>query len=255
MRTKLFKDHGPLILGIVSSLLLLGLLFWLQYQTAPILQLENRWLIVAGIPLLLAIIVGGYVRRFKGFGMELETRLKRPITATGFQARQTMNLKASEVMERREELGKMSADELRAIPEKERLKYERLSFVMGRKFYSSDAILFYLHKDDLPNLKYLEIQDQSGAFVCLLEKGSVSYANVHEFITSLESGTVMDVFRESAVADGVDHNKNLLEVLLKVRASRFGFLPVLANSRLVGVVENTAVLERIGDEIIAAERG
>jgi CBS domain-containing protein len=249
---KYLKDHGQLVFSILLSILILIVLLWLQSRSSTILKLENRWLIVAGIPILVALIAGGYIRKFKGFGIELEARLKKPITSTAFQARETLTLKASDVMERREEIGKHSVDELHSIPQSKRLSFERLSFVIGKKrFYSPDAITYYLN--DLPNVKYIEVQKQSGEFICLFPKESFWPEKVEEFINSIESDNINETFGEYAISKGVTTNESLLEVLPKVRASRLRVLPVLDGGKLVGVIEYDALLERLADEVIAAE--
>jgi hypothetical protein len=42
---------------------------------SPILNLNLQWVVVAGVPLLVALVAGGYIRRFKFPGIDMEANL------------------------------------------------------------------------------------------------------------------------------------------------------------------------------------
>lgn len=62
----------PLLLAGVASLALLALFAELQDADASIIRLPVQWLWVSVLPLLLVLALGGYIKKFKGAGVEFE---------------------------------------------------------------------------------------------------------------------------------------------------------------------------------------
>lgn len=69
---RFFGSHPAIVFGGCLSLLLLGIFLAFQFFDSKMLNLETRWLLASGIPILIALFVGGYIKSFKGFGVELE---------------------------------------------------------------------------------------------------------------------------------------------------------------------------------------
>lgn len=57
---KFFLQHTALGFGAIVSIVLLTVFLLFQYFLSDVLKLESRWLLVAGVPLLAALVVGGY---------------------------------------------------------------------------------------------------------------------------------------------------------------------------------------------------
>ena len=101
------------------------------------------------MPLLFALITGGYIKRFKGFGIELESQLKNPIKNT--------TLLVSDVIDELPSDEKKSNKYLAYISQETRNKIERLSFNLGNKnYYNTYVIKEYLRA--MPNIKYFEFR-------------------------------------------------------------------------------------------------
>jgi hypothetical protein len=86
----LWKRHKIIISGIASSIIFLTLFLLLQYYIPSLMWLGTQWLVVAGVPVLIALFIGGYIKSFKGFGIELEAKLKStiaymPLETSGFK--------------------------------------------------------------------------------------------------------------------------------------------------------------------------
>ncbi len=81
----MFKKYEPIIYGLVISLVILLILLLLQHYSASLLNLETRWLVVAGVPIIIALIIGGYIYKFKGFGIELEPGYSRQLVQVFFK--------------------------------------------------------------------------------------------------------------------------------------------------------------------------
>jgi hypothetical protein len=99
------REHRMLVYGVGVSLLLLVSFFILQGVAAHLLQVPVQWLWVVLVPVLLAVVAGGYIGKFKasGTGVEFELPDKglehlREVSASGTQ--QVPQVKASWQSER-----------------------------------------------------------------------------------------------------------------------------------------------------------
>jgi len=157
---KFWSQYTALAIGGVVSIFLLLTFLLFQYNESNVLKLESRWLLVAGVPLLAALIVGGYIKSFKGFGVELEASLSKPVT--------NIELTATEAMDK--ELGdrKQNKVYLRKLNQNKKKIISRLVLTQGCKdHYDSSLLDDYLR--ELSGLKYIEIQNQQGQFVALFQ--------------------------------------------------------------------------------------
>lgn len=180
---KFWSQHTALAIGAICSLVLLATFFWFQHDSSNILKLESRWLIAAGVPLLAALIVGGYIKSFKGFGVELEASLNKPVT--------NIELSATEAMEQMDADEKRSISYLHQLQDSKKRKISRLVLVQGRRdYYRAHALQEYLNL--LSGLRYFEIRNNEGKFIALLRVGIFKqdgYVNdnlLGEFIFVLE---------------------------------------------------------------------
>lgn len=82
LRTTLGR-YATLIYGAGLTLVLVEVFLYLKHINTPDLDLDLIWLIVAGIPLSLALILGGYLRRSPALGIKLETSLQAPLGRVG----------------------------------------------------------------------------------------------------------------------------------------------------------------------------
>ncbi len=252
----MLKKYEPIIYGLIISLVILLILFLLQHYGASLLNLETRWLVVAGVPILIALIIGGYIYKFKGFGIELETRLQSPIG--------TSILQATDALEPMIGIEKGDEHDLHDLSQESRMSIQRLSFELGRRDYYVPGVV-HQYVSYLPNLRYIEICDQNGSFQYLFpisvlkitqtrEGPTINHDAVHRFIRSVSEGTIYVDFAKEAEGEYVDINDQLLAILPRVRTSKYGWLPVLtSHKRLVGVITKSAIEERIADDVIAAK--
>lgn len=62
----------PLVIGGLCSLVFLGGALTLQAQGSSILKLPTQWLAVAALPVLIGLMIGGYIGKFSFAGVEVE---------------------------------------------------------------------------------------------------------------------------------------------------------------------------------------
>lgn len=242
--------HGILGWCFLTSLILLFVFLYLQHLEAKILSLDTKWLVVAGVPLLIALIAGGYIKRFKGFGIELESLLRNPIGR--------VNVIATDVLEGLPFHEKGTYDQLQRLSDKNREKIKRLSFISGKKdYYGPDAVNEYL--EGLPYLEYFEVKKADGCFLYIIPVDIFKSAqNMHgmleRFIRAMEENNIAEIFGDDAIGESVAEEESLVSIVPKIRENKFSVLPVVSSSgRLIGIVNTQMIESRITDEVIAAQ--
>ncbi len=74
------------------------------------------------------------------------------------------------------------------------------------------------------------------------------------FIQALENNELKNRYFAYVVDETVSPEDSLIDILPKIRESRFGFLPVVAKDHtLKGVLTTRAVEKRIADEVLTAK--
>ena len=249
----MFGQYRTILLGGAASVIILAVLLALQQSGSSFLSLESRWLLLAGVPILVALIVGGYVYKFKGFGIELETRLRNPLG--------TSTLQAIDALEPAPGAEKESLSILDNTPTDELARIKRLTMVLGRGgYYDPNAVKEYINR--LVSLQFIEIRNPKGAFRCLIpisvirrDHGLYLEGAIERLVNSVGKSTVLSEFATEAVTDHVNVTDRLIAVLPKVRESKYGWLPVLTAHRvLAGIITRSSVESRIADEVIAAKQ-
>lgn len=250
------KKENVLLVGAMMSLSLLAIFGWLQTEDSKLLQLSSQWLIIAILPIILSLFIGGFITRFKGFGVELESTLKAPVAS--------LNLTASDAV------ADIPGDEKQSFMYLERLSYEKkqgtrwLLFRSGKKnYYTASGIEMYMK--EFPNLEYFEIKSESGDFICFIpvsvfkmtDKNNIieiNYENLQKFIRAIEENNITVIFSESAITLKISSEQGLVEVLKVMRAEKAHFAAVISPSgKYVGVVFADEVEKRIVDSVLAVQ--
>ncbi|MFC2078929.1 hypothetical protein ACFLSZ_03005 [Candidatus Bipolaricaulota bacterium] len=252
------NTRNPRILqiGAIGSLVLLAVLLMLQTLKVKPLELDAQWVAVAALPAIIALFAGGYVTKFTGFGMELETALKTPVTS--------LDLTASEA------LADIPGDEKRSIMYLNQMPREKahsirwLLFTSDRReYYGAHAVNEYLRR--LPNLDFFEVRSREGDPVCYLPTSVFRQAadpgymdpfdahRIEQFIEALEDDRVPQAFPESAVTLRVASSDSLANVLKSMRAENAPFAAVMSRTgRYLGVVYRSEVESRIADFVLTS---
>jgi len=243
--------HSSLIICATISIILFITFLVFQYRESTLLKLESKWLIVAGIPILIGLIIGSYIKSFKGFGIELESLLELSIGK--------INLLASDAVDVLDGDEKRTYSYLQRLSDVERRRIQRLTFTVNRpNYYRVGAVYEYLER--LRNLRYFEVQDSNKKFQALIpikyfkSHGNIEQNKIWEFIQALESNNLSGLLGNNIITDSVSENDPLLDVLKKVRNNSFRVLPVVSSSRtFIGVVTDRLIEKRIADEVITMQ--
>lgn len=247
INTKFWYDSkSPLLIGSLISIILLVLFMVLQYISPTSLVLDVKWIIVSGIPLLVALIVGGYIKGFKGFGIELEMRFQEPIIS--------LDLEASHVYVSTEGLRKQTLEDLDRISVERKRKITRLQFISSRRDYY-DLNVVYQYMRELPNLEYFEVVKRGGTFMCLLPinlfNNRQNNDELSRFVETLEEGRILLTYDDQAITFTVNQDQSIIEVLETLRDHTLESAVVLDNRRKVlGLIKTSDIERRIATEVL-----
>jgi len=254
--SKFWKQHTSLVIGaIISIVFLIGFLLF-QYNLSEILKLETRWLIVSGVPILVALIIGGYIKSFKGFGVELEASLEKPIS--------NLTLTATEAMAKFQGDEKGSISYLQNLPRNEKSKISRLVFIQGKtNYYSHHAIEQYFY--ELDRLKYIEIRSENGKFLALIpmsefiharhrHRENINHQSLEKLIMALEKNEILSSYQHIALTVNIQENIGVIESLRIMKNKRLKQLIVLDdNDNFVGLLSLHSVEKKIIENVLQAK--
>lgn len=250
------KKHGALIICCAVSIILLGVFVILQANSSKVMEMGTQWLFVAGVPLLIALIVGGYITKFKGFGIELESKLNTPI--------RTLSLKATDAIVSLPETEKQSERYLESLTQDQINRTKRLSFIANKRdYYNTYHVEMYLRK--LHHLEYLEVKRENEEFVCLIpikelnidEINDVSFGieQIDKFINALRENKVVSTYRHVCIDLTVRQDEGLISVLEKLRnANRKDVVVVDSERKFVGLLTASEIERRIADDVLYSRK-
>jgi hypothetical protein len=249
------KKKGTLVFGAIVSIVLLLVLGVLQTVDAQFLRLPIHWLAIAILPVLFALFTGGFITRFKGFGVELETTLKAPVGS--------LNLTASDAVADIPGDEKRSLSYLHGLSNDKKLATKWLLLRSGREnYYTAHGIEEYLRA--LPNIQYFEVRSESGDIICFIPisvfrddtqqyNDNIKRDSLRRFITAIEDDNVTDSFLGSTITLKVKSEQGLVDVLKAMRAENVELAAVVSTrGRYLGVIFADEVERRIADTVLTA---
>ena len=210
-----------LVGGVVS----IGAFVFIQLYTNAghaLPSLEGPWSLVAGLPLLLALLIGGHIRRFKGFGIEFEASVSKPEDVHVLQANDVVPV---DVLE------KGGLAELDAMNDQERELYESLRFNAAEPagYYEVPTTQKYIK--NLPNLRFVEVRRADGTLRNLLRIDALKppapgatdvddpawIQKIQRFIQALERGSIRSDLSDYRVRKTINFGDSLISILAKLR--------------------------------------
>lgn len=255
LKSILDKHKTLMVFSSISFLLLITFLTF-QYFHFSGLDLDVKWLIVSGVPILIGLLIGEYIKSFKGFGIEIESSLKAELPSnliTPISEESIVDVNS---------IDKQSLNYLQNLNSDEIQKISRLRFVFDKRdYYDMYVVREYFSK--LKNLKYVEIVDNEGKFKFLIPitqfRTNHNYfsSKIENFINEIENRTLSSSF-SGAITSFVNYDDSLLEAYKKllsktkkIEAIGDKKLPVLdTNHRLIGLLSKMKVEEFISKEVL-----
>lgn len=253
----IWEGHTVFVIGATVSIIFLIVFFSFQHNKAEVLNLETRWLIVSGVPILVALIIGGYIKSFKGFGVELEASLEKPVS--------NLSLSATEAITQVKGDEKRNISYLQSLSSSKKSTISRLKFTQGRvDYYTYDAIKLYFK--ELNHLKYVEICDELGKFIALIPMSQFrrrrntsqdSYIDefaLKAFIIALENKEILSKYSDVLLNVNVQEDIGVIEALQIMKKKRINELIVLDdNNSFIGLLTLRSVEKKIIENILEAK--
>ena len=250
------KNHPLVLICVTFSFVLFILFLAFKSQAYNFMDLEIKWLIVAGIPILFALIFGGYVKSFKGFGIELEANLKDTLPSA-------LIISFDSLVENSYVIRKESVSRLNNLARLRKDKTTRVRFILGfDEYYDTYAIMHYF--ESLRNLSFIEIVNEKNQFLYLIpisdfkSQNAFSDDQISQLITALARKEILTYF-PGAIDDAVEVNDSIIGAYKKIiesykssgRETRSYYLPVVNDKKImVGVVYRQKLEAKIAEEVV-----
>lgn len=255
------RKHTALLSGAILSAALIALFLYFRWKHYPFLDLDVKWLIVAGVPLLLSLFLGGYIKTFKGLGVELEANLKKELPLSGLIE------KVPEIETIRSIKKGILADVDANNPKNDKYTLLQFSYLLENdpEKYFEYTITEYLNR--LRNLKFIEIVN-NGKFNYIIplsvfkdDNGNKS-DKIKLLTDTLNNDEEINKAFPSAIADYVSENDTIIDAYRKLLRSYRDipddypiklnyFLPVLDKGKhTVGVIYKQKLEARISEEVV-----
>jgi hypothetical protein len=244
-----------LIIGSVISIIFISLFGYLQILDSKFLKLPPHWIAIAILPVLISLFVGGFITRFKGFGVELEAALQAPVTSQNLiVADSVADIPGDE---------KGSLLYLSKLPDEKKHAIRRLLFRSGRQnYYTPNGIVNYIQQ--LPNLEYFDIRKESGEFICFLPVSSfrnqpfppqpvpLNHDNIELLANAIQNDDVPVSFKESAITLKVSNDQSLVNVLKIMRIENVELAAAISTDGMYsGVIFATDIERQIANSVLA----
>lgn len=246
-----------LISGIIS-VIVLAVFMWLEYCDSKLLELDTKWILLSGIPILVGLVYSGIIKTLKIFDIELEMNLGEKLDP---------NLIGKVTVFPSNEVTKSSMRFLFELPEDVKKNVQRLRFILGKQNYYDEYVVQEYLKE-LRNLRFLEIIDSEGKFIGLIPAKSLKsrhdrdreFENQYltKLIRSIETKTVIEAFN-NMITDTVTNEDSLVEAFSKINSSKQGkrigmndqILPVTnKEGEMVGLVSRNEVTKKISEFVL-----
>jgi len=238
-----------LLIGCAISILLLGGFLLIEHFVPDLLSLEPEWLGLAAIPTVIGLVAAGYIRAFKGFGIEVETSLQNAIgnVPLGIKDVQGVDM-----------VKKSDRGDLDALTTEQRESAARLRFVLGSGEYTLGMVYSYLQA--LPNLRYIELVSRTGRLKALVPINAVregdkpSENKVMDFVNAVADSDPGKEFITPEASASLRLGTPLLEALESFKKHGLSEMPVTDRGRMVGIASESVLQSRLLEALRAAQK-
>lgn len=244
-------SERTVVIGGISSLAFLGFLLVIQHHEPNLLNVPAHWIAICILPILVSLVVGGYLKSFKGWGIELESALKQPVSS--------VKLVASDAISQALGDQKQSVNYLQNMSDERRRSIRWLSFKSEKKrYYRSNAVEAYLF--ELFNLIYLEVRSPSGQIEGYLpiralrnEDGQADIQEIKRFIKAIENGEFLSEFSAELIDLKIRDDEDLVSVLRKMTDLEKPLAGLVdSGGKYKGVLLRSDVEEKIAAQVLRA---
>jgi len=220
-------------------------------------QLEVKWIVISFIPLILALIISGYLKSFKGFGLEVviqDTTINKAQQEFGLGLKKVGvidGIKDVEAIERKQTTESAAREQLDSLEEGSPEKFRTINVLLLKNgvSYEIGALKQYLTR--LNKLKFIEIVDKDGKFLFLLPLNEVGFSDESQkrFLEALQTEQINSIYKNDTITETVSLDDSLRKVMNKFTEAGSNYLPVIENDKLKYIINAYSVINTL-DTII-----
>lgn len=233
-------------MGVFLSLIMFIASFLIRHLYPKLLDIDAKWIILASSPVVIALILAGVIKGFKGGGFEFEFELKSHVSDFS-------NLYQKVNIERTVVARKDTLNNLNNISK----ETDTLEFIINSKGnYDENAIEEYLRQ--LKKVNYLLVLDNFGHFKFVIDfsrlKSTFFTNNENDFFryftVYLNHENQSQHFPSSfyAIYDTANENDSIREVYNKAVNTSSKIIPVINSKRkFIGIIEKENLYRTIAE--------
>lgn len=236
-----------LSIGIFLSIVFFCILFMIKNYIPDALNIDAKWLILACSPVLIALIISGYIKSFKTHGVEFEFQLSNEVGKTPNLYRNINYLSIPMIV-------KGSRQTIEDFTDKAKQKIQILTFYLG-KHYDIGDIDKYL--SDLPSIKYFLVLERNGNFSCLVEysklkKMNTNTNNIIEKLTNyIHDPQSIFFYSYCSIEVNIKNTDTIIFAYNIFNEHNINVIPVTdSNNKFLGIIKKTDLYKTISDSIV-----
>jgi hypothetical protein len=217
------KKIKILLYACILSLAGLVILFGIRAYAPTLLDIDIKWLVVAAIPIILALIVGRFITRFKWMGIDIELAAGGRI----IDHEEVFQIIAPFTAQSKDDL-----DVLRSMSQEQKQRPNVLAFKLGNaNYYQEGAVVEYIK--ELRNVQFFMIIDKAGKFVAMIYFYRAlferqNYDHVNRFILELQEEKIPSGFG-IIITGRVSANSMIIDAYKRLRREYPGVLLVFSD--------------------------
>ncbi|MBO9490446.1 hypothetical protein J7384_08735 [Endozoicomonas sp. G2_1] len=250
MNITIRNRHWWLLGGVVTSILIFYFLYIEQTSAnGKFLDLKAQWLAIGLFPMLVGMFKAGIISSFKGFGVEIESQLSKPVH----------DLKEFDPDIIQEMLGEEDIDSEHQTKGAEPIPSDAkvLTFrYRNRRAYNARAIKNQI--EVMNNIKYFRIDSTAHKFLCLIPVSAVTINNTNEelttFVESLHNRNTHIKFKEDSLGALLTTTTSKLNVMRYLHSNNLEEAPVIDNQgHFKGLIQTKDIAMQLAEAIIDAD--
>lgn len=164
-----FRRNSSVSWACVVSIVLLLVFCILQAIQSSVINLPAQWLWISVLPILLALVVGGYIGKFKGAGFEFEPGMRLLPYAQPTSSPNQEGKTAATGIVRSTEPKSPGAEMLRnqTLQTERKREYERTAYLYSRpRLQGFDSTRPVVRCNDLPHAPYSRVNVKPEDRIC-----------------------------------------------------------------------------------------
>ncbi|MEI3802334.1 MULTISPECIES: CBS domain-containing protein [unclassified Chitinophaga] len=230
--------------AIIGSIVIFSFLFITRINCPQLLDIDIKWIGVALLPLIFCLVIGKYIKKFSGFGIELEIVAEESILTNTSIIQLVHPIIAEE---------KGSTIGLQDYP------VDQIAAVNVIRFRDNPNLLYNRYDvrrylEFFYNVQYLQLTDNFGRLKSITRINRNRVLNTDQYPDGINNG--IDIIKSFSKSDTVriyvKAEQTAVDALKIMRENGIHFIPVVNSQlQLIGIVERNKLDEYLASIVIS----